>query len=102
MLASEQVNHRIEPQRVPLPACGERSDREAVRVRGRCHRSEPLRIAATPPHPNPLPASGEREHAVPAATLRLKTVTLECTRAYVAATASAARSAITALISPPT
>jgi hypothetical protein len=37
----------------PLPACGERSDREAVRVRGRIRETEHLE---TPPHPNPLPA----------------------------------------------
>src|SRR5262245_36300494 len=49
----------------PLPACGERSDREAIRVRGRLRKSERLEA---PPHPvrgfaahHPLPASGERE-----------------------------------------
>src|SRR5262249_5615265 len=56
----------------PLPACGERSTREARRGRGRCRRAElgrfgerfaKLRPAATPPHPDPLPASGEREFA---------------------------------------
>jgi len=43
----------------PLPACGERSTREARRVRGRSLKSERL---ARPPHPDPLPASGEREN----------------------------------------
>src|SRR5882757_3764444 len=33
---------------------------ERVGVRGRFHT---LRLAATPPHPSPLPASGEREQA---------------------------------------
>ena len=43
---------------LPLPACGERSDREAIRVRGRLRESERFSSA---PHPDPLPASGERE-----------------------------------------
>jgi hypothetical protein len=46
---------------LPLPACGERSDREAIRVRGPFRESEPqilrLRIVEKPP----LPARGERE-----------------------------------------
>src|SRR5919201_6834517 len=45
----------------PLPACGERSDREGIRVRGRlratCLRKE------KPPPPTPPPASGEREQS---------------------------------------
>jgi hypothetical protein len=59
----------------PLPACGERSDRAAIRVRGPFHESErslnpwkphefelrTLRYVEKPPHPDPLPASGERE-----------------------------------------
>ncbi len=45
----------------PLPACGERSDCEAIRVRGRIRESEHVEA---PPHPNPLPARGERERAV--------------------------------------
>src|SRR5580704_14760895 len=51
---------------VPLPACGERSDRAAIRVRGPLRESErrilTLRIVERPPHPDPLPARGEREH----------------------------------------
>src|SRR5579871_3282197 len=57
------------------PPRGERSSREARRVRGRrreserCDKFERTRLsntndsqaAATPPHPNPLPARGERE-----------------------------------------
>jgi hypothetical protein len=47
----------------PRPACGERSTREARRVRGPLRESEPLRIVERPPHPDPLPASGARERA---------------------------------------
>jgi hypothetical protein len=51
---------------VPLPACGERSDRAAIRVRGLFRESERqifmLRIVERSPHPDPLPASGAREH----------------------------------------
>ena len=39
----------------PLPACGERSSREARRVRGL---SAIPSLADRPPHPNPLPARG--------------------------------------------
>jgi len=54
----------------PRPACGERSDREAIRVRGPLRESE---LAETPPHHaeigfslgarGPLPARGARERA---------------------------------------
>jgi hypothetical protein len=48
----------------PRPACGERSDREAIRVRGPLHESErESERAERPPHPDPLPASGARERA---------------------------------------
>src|SRR5260221_4646833 len=44
---------------LPRPACGERSDCGAIRVRGTIHESE---YAVRAPHPNPLPAkSGARE-----------------------------------------
>jgi hypothetical protein len=46
----------------PLPACGERSTREARRVRGPLRESEPVE---TPPHPHLLPARGEKEPAEP-------------------------------------
>ena len=46
------------PQTPPLPACGERSPRFARRVRGTLRESERVE---SPPHPDPLPASGERE-----------------------------------------
>jgi hypothetical protein len=49
---------------------GERSDREAIRVRGYS-----LKRVSEPPHPNPLP-NGERERAVPAQVLRFKKITL--------------------------
>src|SRR5436305_10292193 len=42
----------------PRPACGERSDCEAIRVRGTIRESE---CVETPPRPDPLPASGGRE-----------------------------------------
>jgi hypothetical protein len=44
----------------PLPARGERSDHitDGIRVRGHLRESE---LVETPPHPDPLPASGERE-----------------------------------------
>src|ERR1700688_1321579 len=43
----------------PRPVCGERSDCEAIWVRGTLRETECLERA---PHPNPLPAkSGERE-----------------------------------------
>src|ERR1700683_3523128 len=45
----------------PRPACGERSDREAIRVRGRFGEAEALRLVEKPPHPDPLPARGARE-----------------------------------------
>jgi hypothetical protein len=44
----------------PLPACGERSTREARRVRGPLRESE---RAERPPHPDLLPARGEKERA---------------------------------------
>src|SRR5882724_491836 len=45
--------------RSPRPACGERSDCGAIRVRGTLPRGE---LSERAPHPNPLPAkSGERE-----------------------------------------
>jgi putative tryptophan/tyrosine transport system substrate-binding protein len=45
---------RRQPRRTsPLPACGERSTRQACRVRGTFIESACLE---TPPHPNPLPA----------------------------------------------
>ena len=58
---------------LPLPACGERSTREARRVRGPLHESEPVEA---PPHPhllhspsqtgvNALMASGEKEPTEP-------------------------------------
>src|SRR5215471_6365827 len=60
---------------LPLPGCGERSEfarsSRKFRVRGPLHESElcakafsPLAIppfVERPPHPDPLPASGERE-----------------------------------------
>src|SRR5260370_20293162 len=48
------------PLAPPRPACGERSDREAIRVRGRFRKSE---LGGPPPHPDLLPASGEKETA---------------------------------------
>jgi hypothetical protein len=47
----------------PRPACGERATRterkpELGPVRGRFHK---LRLAAAPPHPDLLPACGEKE-----------------------------------------
>jgi hypothetical protein len=65
------------PPLSPLPACGERSDRAAIRVRGptqeserleglwqplRAHELRRLRRVEAPPHPDPLPARGGREH----------------------------------------
>ena len=47
---------------LPLPACGERSTREARRVRGPSRESE---LVETPPHPDPLPARGARESRLP-------------------------------------
>src|SRR5713226_9399483 len=44
----------------PLPACGERVPSEARRVRGTLRHAERVEY---PPHPDPLPASGERENA---------------------------------------
>src|SRR5262249_38633960 len=50
------------PLALPLPACGERSEfarsSRELQVRGRLRESE---LAETSPHPDPLPASGERE-----------------------------------------
>jgi hypothetical protein len=60
----------------PLPARGERSDRETIRVRGPVRESQrserarkpvhatelrTLKSVESPPHPDPLPARGERE-----------------------------------------
>jgi hypothetical protein len=50
----------------PRPACGERAKPterkpELGPVRGRFHK---LRLAAAPPHPDLLPARGEKETAV--------------------------------------
>jgi len=50
----------------PRPACGERATRAERKpdlgpVRGRFHK---LRLAETPPHPDLLPARGEKETAV--------------------------------------
>src|SRR5712672_2134608 len=47
----------------PLPACGERSDRAAIRVRGPCHESERVE---RPPHPDPLP---DRSRVYPTSAL---------------------------------
>src|SRR5260370_34303074 len=51
---------------IPRPACGERATRAEQKpdlgwVRGRFHK---LRLAEAPPHPDLLPASGEKETAV--------------------------------------
>jgi hypothetical protein len=60
--------------RSPRPACGERSDRAAIRVRGALRESEPDERA---PHPNPLPAkSGEREQGSIAAAPQPKHIPL--------------------------
>src|SRR5262249_18962405 len=54
------------PRPLPLPACGEwsefaRSSRK-FRVRGPLRESEPMsEPVERPPHPHPLPPSGERE-----------------------------------------
>jgi DNA helicase II / ATP-dependent DNA helicase PcrA len=56
--AGGAVLFETEEKSLPLPACGERSPREARRVRGTL---QTLRPAESPPHPDPLPASGERE-----------------------------------------
>src|SRR4029077_18244969 len=50
----------------PRPACGERATRhggkpELDAVRGPLHDSERLRLAEAPPHPDLLPARGEKE-----------------------------------------
>jgi hypothetical protein len=53
----------------PRPACGERSDCAAIRVRGTIRACE---CVESPPHPDPLPASGAREktqHHTPAAQI---------------------------------
>jgi DNA helicase II / ATP-dependent DNA helicase PcrA len=56
--AGGAVLFETEEKSLPLPACGERSPREARRVRGTL---QTLKPAESPPHPDPLPASGERE-----------------------------------------
>jgi tRNA(Ile)-lysidine synthase len=45
----------------PLPACGERSASAASRVRGANRKSSSV---VSPPHPDPLPAGGEREKKI--------------------------------------
>ena len=47
----------------PLPACGERSDREAIRVRGNCRRPEPFGLR--PPTPTLSPQAGEGDYTTP-------------------------------------
>jgi len=63
---SRGEGHRIWARPLALPACGERSEfarlSRKFRVRGRLRESEPmLEPVERPPHPDPLPASGERE-----------------------------------------
>src|SRR5579864_1728521 len=58
----------------PRPACGERATRaerkaELGLVRGRFHK---LRLAEAPPHPDLLPARGEKETAVRPGYMRSK------------------------------
>jgi hypothetical protein len=58
----------------PRPACGERAKstgrkQEFGLVRGRFHK---LRIAVRPPHPNLLPARGEKETALRPGCVRTK------------------------------
>jgi hypothetical protein len=43
---------------------GKRETRISARVRGPLHDSERLRLAERPPHPDLLPARGEKERAV--------------------------------------
>src|SRR5690348_1903264 len=49
----------------PLPACGERSPRSCTASEGGSPRTA---LLETPPHPNPLPASGERGRTAVAET----------------------------------
>ena len=67
---------------LPLPACGERSDRAAIRVRGvqAYPRTAAIAEIHQPPHPNPLPASGEREHAAFGADAIRQSTTLSLPR----------------------
>ena len=66
---------------LPLPACGERSDRAAIRVRGPLRKSErsssSLRLAERPPHParNGAPTSPRtRGEVIPSASRCIHTV----------------------------
>jgi hypothetical protein len=43
---------------------GKKEDQNSARVRGPLHDSERLRIAERPPHPDLLPARGEKESAL--------------------------------------
>jgi hypothetical protein len=72
MPASLPYSHNAMADASTSPRTGERSARAARRVRGALHESEPtsgpsspLRFMATPPHPDPLPASGAREQRRP-------------------------------------
>src|ERR1700730_12176491 len=65
---------------IPRPACGERATRaertpEFGPVRGRLHK---LRLAEAPPHPDLLPACGEKETSVHLGHVRSKRQTLVC------------------------
>src|SRR5262245_59061529 len=59
---------------LPLPACGERSPRFSAAGEGDSPRAQ---VWVTPPHPNPLPAGGERGQAADAATIVSDFVTRE-------------------------
>jgi hypothetical protein len=43
---------------------GKEDNQSSARVRGPLHDSEPLRLAERPPHPDLLPARGEKETAL--------------------------------------
>jgi hypothetical protein len=43
---------------------GKKEDQNSARVRGPLHDSERLRLAERPPHPDLLPARGEKETAL--------------------------------------
>src|SRR5262245_20205929 len=55
--ASPMILTPPEPQGPPLPACGERSRAQRAGEGG----SPDTEFLENPPHPDPLPASGERE-----------------------------------------
>src|SRR5579863_5600148 len=80
----------------PLPARGERSS--VARVRGPLRDSEHRIVtrAAKPPHPDPLPARGERERAEIAKSISLVHLILRCPRPAEASPFEAQRFALSA------